>query len=89
MMTTHHAGIRAQQRGIPPIILDLLLEFGSREHDARGSEIVFFDRRAKKHVEKYTGGLFSKLSEHLDTYAVLASGKIVTVGPRFKRINHA
>lgn len=87
-MTTYHADVRAQQRGVPPFILDLLLEFGSREHDARGAEIVFFDRRAKKHVEKYTGGLLSKLNEHLDAYAVLSEGKIITVGPRIKRINH-
>lgn len=89
MMTTHHADVRARQRGIPPLILDLLLEFGSREHDARGAEIVFFDRHAKKYIEKHTGGLFSKLNEHLDAYAVLSGGKIITVGPHLKRINHA
>lgn len=88
-MTTHHSDVRAQKRGIPPLIVDLLLEFGSREHDTRGAEIVYFDRRAKKHIEKYTGGLFGKLNEHLDAYAVLSDGKIITVGPRFKRINHA
>lgn len=88
-MTTHHASVRAQQRGIPQLILDLLLEFGAREHDARGAEIVFFDRRARKHVESYAGRLFSKLNEHLDTYAVVSDGKVVTVGPRHKRINHA
>lgn len=88
-MTTYHADVRAQQRGIPPFILDLLLEFGSRKHDARGAEIVFFDRRARRHVEKYTGGFFSKLNEHLDAYAILCEGKIITVGSRFKRIKNA
>lgn len=87
MQTNHHAEMRAQQRGIPPLILDLLLEFGTREHDARGAEVVYFDRRARKHVESYTGGLFSKLNEHLDAYAVVSHGVVVTVGPRYKRIN--
>jgi len=88
-MMTQHANVRAQQRGIPPLVLDLLLEFGTREHDARGTEIVFFDRRARRHVESYAGGLFNKLNEHLNAYAVVSDGKVVTVGARHKRINHA
>ena len=69
-------------------MVDLLLQFGRREHDHSGAEIVYFDRRSKKRIESYAGGLISKLSEHLDSYAVLADGEIVTVGIRFKRINH-
>ena len=88
MKATAHATIRSQQRGIPPIMLDLLLEFGCREHDHAGAEIIYFDRRSKKRIESYAGGLISKLSEHLDSYAVVADGEIVTVGTRYKRINH-
>ncbi len=88
MNANTHAAIRSQQRGIPPIVVDLLLEFGQREHDHHGAEILFFDRRSKKQIEAYTGGLFSKINEHLDSYAVVADGKIITVGTRFKRINH-
>lgn len=88
MNTTAHASIRSQQRGIPPLVVDLLLQFGCREHDHSGAEIVYFDRRSKKRLESYAGGLIGKLSEHLDSYAVLADGEIVTVGARFKRINH-
>jgi len=88
MKATAHSIIRSQQRGIPPIMLDLLLQFGCREHDHSGAEIVYFDRRSKKRIESYAGGLISKLSEHLDCYAVVADGEIVTVGVRFKRINH-
>ena len=88
MNATAHASIRCQQRGVPPLVVDLLLQFGRREHDHSGAEIVYFDRRSKKRIESYAGGLISKLSEHLDSYAVLADGEIVTVGIRFKRINH-
>ena len=73
MNATAHASIRSQQRGIPPLVVDLLLQFGCREHDHTGAEIVYFDRRSKKRLE---------------SYAVLADGEIVTVGARFKRINH-
>jgi hypothetical protein len=88
MKATTHAAIRCQQRGIPPFVVDLLLEFGCREHDHAGTEILYFDRRAKKRIESYVGGLISKLSEHLDSYAVVADGIVITVGTRFKRINH-
>lgn len=86
MITTIHADIRCQQRGIPTLVLDLLLQFGHREHDHAGAEIVFFDRRAKKRIERYAGGLTSKVHEYLDSYAVVADGRIITAGHRHKRI---
>lgn len=89
MQNTIHSEVRGQQRGVPPIIVDLLLQFGVREHDASGGEILYFDKRSKKKVEIYAGGLFGKLNEHMDAYAVIASGKLITVGSRFKRINHS
>jgi hypothetical protein len=88
MKTSTHATVRCQQRGIPPIVVDLLLQFGHRQHDHAGAEIVYFDRRSRKRIESYVGGLISKLSEHLDSYAVVADGMVITVGTRFKRINH-
>lgn len=89
MKNTLHSELRSQQRGIPPIMVDLLLKFGNREHDSNGGEVLYFDKKSKKKVETYAGGLFGKLNEHMDTYAVIASGKLVTVGNRYKRINHA
>lgn len=88
MKATTHASVRSQQRGIPPLVVDLLLQFGCREYDHAGAEVVYFDRRSKKRIESYVGGLIGKLSEHLDSYAVVADGKIITVGTRLKRINH-
>lgn len=89
MKNTMHSEIRQQQRGVPPIIVDLLIRFGNREHDARGGEVLYFDKKSKKKVETYVGGLFGKLNEHMDAYAVIASGKLVTVGSSYKRINHS
>jgi hypothetical protein len=86
MKLTEHAAVRSQQRGIPRIVLDLLLQFGCHEYDHAGAEIIYFDRRSKKSVMSYTGGLISRLSDHLDSYAVLVGGTVVTVGTRYKRI---
>lgn len=89
MNSTDHATIRCQQRGIPLLVVDLLLQFGRREHDHRGAEIVYFDNHSKKRIKSYAGGLMGKLSEHMNSYAVVAAdGAIITVGTRTKRINH-
>lgn len=87
MKATTHAIARCQQRGVSPFVIDMLLRFGRREHDHQGAEIVFFDRRAKKEVESYTGGSIGKLSEQMDSYAVVADGFVITVGVRYKKIN--
>ncbi len=89
MYLSKHAIDRTQQRGIAPMVIDLLLEFGTRELDGKGAEICYFDRRAKKRLESYAGTLLGKISEALDAYAIVAGEKVVTVGIRLKRINHA
>ncbi len=88
MTNSNHAQVRYQQRCVSPMIVDLLLEYGSRIHDGRGAEICYFDRKAKKRVQTYAGALFDRLNEHLDAYAVVAGEKIITVGTRYKKINH-
>lgn len=87
MKATTHANVRCQQRGVSPLVVDLLLRFGRREHDHAGAEVVYFDRRAKKEVESYTGGSIRKLSEQMDSYAVVSDGCVITVGIRYKKIN--
>lgn len=87
MNATKHAAVRCQQRGVSRFVIDLLMRFGQREHDHKGAEIVFFDRRAKKAVETYTGGSIGKLSEQMDSYAVVSGGCVITVGTRYKKIN--
>lgn len=87
MMKSAHAQVRTQQRGIPPLVVDLLMQFGTRINSGEGTEICFFDRRARKHIHAYAGGLFSRLNEQLDAYAVVSGEKVVTVGTRYKKLN--
>lgn len=87
MVKSLHAQGRLQQRGIPPMIVDLLMQFGTRISSGDGTEICFFDRRARKHIHAYVGGLFSRMNEQLDAYAVVSGEKVVTVGTRYKKLN--
>lgn len=86
-MMTHHANIRSQQRGIPPMLVDLLIRFGATEHAPGGAEKIYFDKAARKQIKSYAGPLAALLEEHLDIYAVVArEGDVITIGHRTERI---
>lgn len=86
-MLTRHAQIRSQQRAIPGLVLDLLLQFGASENTGDGVSRMFFDKAARRRVHAYAGSLAPMLDEHLDLYAVVApDSTVITVGHRFERI---
>lgn len=88
MELSKHARDRAQKRGVAPMVIDLLLRFGTREHDGRGAEICYFDRRAKRRLQSYAGEFLGKMDGILDAYVVVTDETVVTAGVRFKRLNH-
>lgn len=85
---TSHARARMQQRGISPVALELLLEYGREAHDHRGCRIVRFDKRSRHYVLRALGReRFRQLERHLDAYAVIAADDaVVTVGHRVARL---
>jgi len=85
---TEHAAIRARQRGVDPVVLDCLLSFGSSVHDHQGGEIVVFDHKAFRRLERAVdAALLRRVSDHRSLYAVRSTdGALVTVGHRFRRV---
>jgi len=87
MIMSNHAGIRCQQRSISPMVVDLLLQFGTSEPAGGGASKIFFDKVARRQIKKYAGSLASILNEHLDVYAVVgADNKIITTAHLTRRI---
>ncbi len=85
---SHHAQARLQQRGIPPAVVERLLDFGRETYDHRGGTILFFDHQARKTLRRVESDAFRQIESHLDTYLVLGEdGVVVTVGHRTQRIN--
>lgn len=86
---THHAQARLQQRGIPALVIESLLDYGREEYDHRGSRVVYFDHRAREELRRVVSNeAYKRMERHLDAYAVVAlDGEIVTVGHRCRRIN--
>jgi hypothetical protein len=88
MKYSHHANKRAQQRAIPPMLIDLLIQFGQQEKSGDGTAKVFFDKRARKRLRAYAGPLAGLLEQHLDVYAVVAPDQqVITVAHRQERIS--
>ena len=85
---TIHATRRAQQRAIPPMIVDLLEECGSsfRNGDA---DVLIFDKAGRRRLCNRLGGVrnLRVIDRWLKAYAVLSDdGKIITVGFRYFRL---
>ncbi|HUP96669.1 MAG TPA: hypothetical protein VM073_01945 [Usitatibacter sp.] len=84
---TTHARVRMQQRGIPPVALEVLLDYGREAHDHRGCRIFRFDKRSRMRVARALGeSAFRRVERFLDAYAVVAADDaVVTVGHRHRR----
>lgn len=86
-MLTLHAHTRRQQRAIPALVIDLLLQFGAAEKSGGGTSKLFFDKAARRKLHAYAGPLAGLLDEHLNVYAIVAAdSSIVTVGHRIDRV---
>jgi hypothetical protein len=77
---TKHAQTRLQQRGIPPMVIDLLMQFGSPLR-CGGAERLMFDKLAVKRLRRHLGGDRGlKIVERwLSVYAIIGdNGHLVT-----------
>ena len=87
-MNTTHAAVRAQQRGIPPLIRDWLLQFGEEQYDGHGGIKRFFSHRSIREMERCFGRQpVSRMSEFLSTYLVesVHDGAVITIGHNYRR----
>jgi hypothetical protein len=87
-MSTRHAEVRAQQRGIPPMIDKWLDLYGQEEHDGHGTIISYLNKASIRRMERDFGRRpVARMSEWLDAYKVKTlDGRTITIGHRHKRI---
>jgi len=84
---TSHARTRMQQRGIRPMELEVLLDYGKSAYVPGGREIVFFDKAARSRLVKQHPEGARAADRFFRDYAILASdGRVVTVGKRFRHL---
>lgn len=87
-MNTRHAEVRAQQRGIPPMIEQLLELYGQEEHDGRGAIMLYLNKSSIKSMKRDLGHrLVSRLAEWFGAFKIKSTdGRTITVGHRTRRI---
>jgi hypothetical protein len=87
-MITSHALKRQQQRGVPNLVLEWLERFGREQHDHHGAVIYYFDKQARRQLERYFGRTaVRRMHEFLNCYAIIDnSGSVLTVGHRYDRV---
>ena len=84
---TKHAVRRCQQRGIPPFVVELVLDHGrvTRRH---GADCYYLDKRARKEIRRQLGKrIYARVRDQLNIY-VVHEGAILTVAHRTTRIKH-
>jgi hypothetical protein len=86
---TKHAAARATQRSVPPLVIELLLDYGAAERSL-GAERIALNKRGRKRLARDIGSAaYEALRPLLDTYVVLSDdGPVVTVAKRTKRFRH-
>jgi len=87
MNTVHtvHATIRQQQRGIPSLVSQWLLDYGAEQFDGHGGVIRYFSPECLRHLENEIGKTsVKKMHEYLRCYLVQSSrdGAVITMGKR-------
>jgi hypothetical protein len=86
---TKHAEQRAQQRSIPPYLVDLLLNFGKlqRSHHA---DLYLFDKTCKRKLRRHLGShQYFRIEDQLDCWAVVGDdGAVISIGHRTRRFKH-
>ncbi len=84
-MKTQHAIKRSQQRGIPPLIQQWLLDYGEENFNEHGMIIRYFTAQSIRSMERDFGrDPLRRLSEYLRCYLVESAydGAVITVGKR-------
>ena len=87
-----HASRRMQQRSIPPMVLEWLLDYGEEEYDGRGAILRYFGRRSVKRLERLQGRpLMRQMKGYQRAYAVAScnDATLITVGWRTKKIRRS
>ena len=79
MNMTNHATQRSDERAIPGLVIDLILDFGAVEYH-RGREKMWLDKKGLRQARRYLGKPHQNYASLLrDAYLIVEGGQIVTV----------
>jgi hypothetical protein len=78
---SNHAQQRLKQRGIPELMLNLLVQYGRDEYQKGGTTVWRLSRKAAKRLRQDLKEVLGRLDALADTYFVEATdGTVITAG---------
>lgn len=80
---TKHAIKRQQQRSIPPVIVDLLMDYGSCSPAGAGCERYEFTRKSLKKASGYLGPISKGFEKYISAYIIMSGATVITAGWRY------
>lgn len=81
VLESRHARARSQQRCIPSMVRDLVLDFGIATPAGEGARRYTFDKRSWREVESYLGPQAKHYARYRNVFVLLSDdGVVVTVG---------
>ena len=85
---TNHAFIRAQQRSLPPVVVEWLMNFGEEQHLGSGLTRYTFSRRSWRRLEAHLGRVgLTEQDKVKSAYVIVADdSSVVTIGHRTGRL---
>jgi hypothetical protein len=89
LIDTNHAASRIEQRGIPPMFISLLMQYGEKSHSGHDGIIRYFSKKSKKKMKYELGNsIINQLSRFMNIYLVHSRDEkvLITAGRRNKRI---
>lgn len=89
MELSHHARVRLEQRAIPPVAIDWLLQFGQAQRAGDATRYAF-DKKGRRRLASYLGSIGLKSPEKvLDAYLVVSDdATVITAGYRIRRFGN-
>ena len=91
MRLTQHSLNRMQQRAVPVLIIEWLIDYGARSKAKEGAEYCYFDKSAKKSLTKAVGKqVTDRLSDLVNkSFAIVRDDQVITAGYINKHIRRS
>lgn len=91
MRLTKHSQDRIQQRAVPVLIVEWLIDYGTRADANDGAEFCYFDKSSKKSLVRAVGKqVVDRLSDLLNkSIAVVSNDVVITVGYKNRHIRRS
>jgi len=87
MNLTKHAEIRMQQRAIPNLIVDWLIDYGEVAYAKHGVTKHSFSKKSIRNIKRVAGHSISAyINDYRNAYVVVVDDKVITTAWRQKRM---